>query len=375
MYQRVTGYFSANVLALAARGLGKLIDGGGRMELIVGCTLQAREVEEIEKGYGLRDMLTVQASERWKLEATDELSRERLGWLAWLDEAVAAHDRALAIDPGDAEVHVNRGIALRDLGRFEEALAACDKAIDLDPRNAVAHYSRGNVLISDDDIEGAIEAYHEAIRLQPNFVEPYCNLGHALVRQGRFQEAVPVFRRAHELGSKRAGWAHPSARWLEDAERRAELQGRQAQMLEGKAQPRDAAERIEFALALYTNARHAESARMYAEAFAEDASLAEDPAQSHCYNAARSAALAAATGGADAAEWRGRALEWLRADLEARENALTGLADALEHWKVDPDFASVRERLGDLPEPERAEWRDLWAAVDLALKSARLAAN
>src|SRR4029453_8969566 len=95
-----------------------------------------------------------------------------------------------------------------------------------------------------------------------------------------------------------------------------------------------------------------------------------DLAQSHRYNAACSAALAAAPGEADAAEWRGRSLEWLRADLAAREKAATGLADALEHWKKDPDFASVRDRLGDLPEPERDAWRGLWAPVDLALATA-----
>ncbi len=142
-------------------------------------------------------------------------------------------------------------------------------------------------------------------------------------------------------------------------------------MLSGRARPRDALERIELALALYAKARHAESARMYAEAFAVDAALAEDLVKSTRFNAARSAALAAAAGGADAPEWRGRALEWLRADLAAREKAATGLADMLEHQKKDPDLASVRDRLGDLPEPERAAWRDLWAAVDLALAAAR----
>ena len=195
------------------------------------------------------------------------------------------------------------------------------------------------------------------------------------MRRGRFQEAVPCLRRGHELGSRRADWAYPSGKWLEDAERKAELEGRLDQVLSGKAQPRDALERIEFALALYDKARHAESARMYAEAFAEDAALAEDLAKGHRYNAACSAALAAAPGEADAAEWRGRALEWLRADLAAREKAATGLAATLEHWKKDPDFASVRDRLGDLPEPERAAWRDLWAAVDLALAAARPAAK
>jgi hypothetical protein len=120
------------------------------------------------------------------------------------------------------------------------------------------------------------------------------------MRSERFQEAVSCFRRGHELGSRRADWAYPSARWIEDAEREAEQEaeqgGRLDQMLSGKARPRDALERIELALALYDKASHGESARMYAEAFAEDAALAEDLAKGHRYNAACSAALAAALG-------------------------------------------------------------------------------
>ena len=38
-YDRMTGYFSADALALAARGIERLIANGGRMRLIVGCTL------------------------------------------------------------------------------------------------------------------------------------------------------------------------------------------------------------------------------------------------------------------------------------------------------------------------------------------------
>ena len=154
-----------------------------------------------------------------------------------------------------------------------------------------------------------------------------------------------------------------------------ELEGRLDQLLSGKARPRDAMERIEFALVLYAKARHAESARMYAEAFAEDGALAEDLAEGHRYNAACSASLEAARGGADAAEWRGRALEWLRADLAAHEKAPSDLAATLEHWKKDSDLAAVRDRLDELPEPEREAWRSLWAAVDQALAVARSAAK
>jgi SNF2 family DNA or RNA helicase len=54
-YDRLTGYFSARALALAARGVEGLIVNSGRMRLIVGCTLPEEEVAAIERGEGLRD--------------------------------------------------------------------------------------------------------------------------------------------------------------------------------------------------------------------------------------------------------------------------------------------------------------------------------
>src|SRR4051812_35736429 len=56
-YDRTTGYFSATALTLAARGIERLIANGGRMRLIVGCTLHADEVRAIERGYDLRQQI------------------------------------------------------------------------------------------------------------------------------------------------------------------------------------------------------------------------------------------------------------------------------------------------------------------------------
>jgi SNF2 family DNA or RNA helicase len=53
-YDRMTGYFTADALALAARGIEKLIANGGRMRLLVGCTLGPDEVQAIEQGYDLK---------------------------------------------------------------------------------------------------------------------------------------------------------------------------------------------------------------------------------------------------------------------------------------------------------------------------------
>ena len=42
-YDRLTGYFNARALMLAARGVEGLVRNGGHMRLIVGCTLEQPE--------------------------------------------------------------------------------------------------------------------------------------------------------------------------------------------------------------------------------------------------------------------------------------------------------------------------------------------
>ena len=53
-YDRLTGYFNAEALTLAARGIEGLVRNGGRMRLVAGCTLAAPEIEAIEEGEELR---------------------------------------------------------------------------------------------------------------------------------------------------------------------------------------------------------------------------------------------------------------------------------------------------------------------------------
>ncbi len=82
-YDRMTGYFSADALALAGRGIERLIANGGTMRLIVGCTLDSDEVEAIEQGYDLRKIVEkclVQVS----LAPPDMQARNGLATLAWL---------------------------------------------------------------------------------------------------------------------------------------------------------------------------------------------------------------------------------------------------------------------------------------------------
>ncbi len=82
-YDRMTGYFSADALALASRGIDALILNDGRMRLIVGCTLQRPEQEAIGEGYDLRSQLETQLAAADLTPPNEEAGRG-LEMLAWM---------------------------------------------------------------------------------------------------------------------------------------------------------------------------------------------------------------------------------------------------------------------------------------------------
>ena len=61
------------------------------------------------------------------------------------EEALAAFEQAIALDPRLAYPHTGLGNVYRNLGRYEEALAAYEQAIALDPKYAYPHNGLGNV--------------------------------------------------------------------------------------------------------------------------------------------------------------------------------------------------------------------------------------
>lgn len=85
-YDRMTGYFSSHSLAIAAAGVAHLIANGGQMRLLVGAQLSREDVEAIEAGYDLAEVVAARLGPGLPDPAmlTDQLLRERLAALAWL---------------------------------------------------------------------------------------------------------------------------------------------------------------------------------------------------------------------------------------------------------------------------------------------------
>ncbi len=82
-YDRLTGYFKAGALTLAARGIEGLVRNAGRMRLLVGCTLDQPEIDAIERGENLRDAVE-QHLGTIPLEPADQESADALELLAWM---------------------------------------------------------------------------------------------------------------------------------------------------------------------------------------------------------------------------------------------------------------------------------------------------
>ncbi len=128
-----------------------------------------------------------------------------------LDDALAAEDRALALRPGYATAHFNRGNVLRDLGRMDEAIAAYSRTLAAQPAYPEALVNRGMVLIG----RGmAVETLGEELAANPDgfreMAAVMANLDLMIV-----SDSAP----AHLAGALgRPVWValprHPDWRWL-----------------------------------------------------------------------------------------------------------------------------------------------------------------
>ena len=99
-YDRLTGYFNANALRLAARGIEGLVRNNGHMRMVVGCTLDPAEVEAIEKGEALRPLVERRLA-ALPLAPPDQATSDALELLSWM--VARGHLDVRVAVPCDAE--------------------------------------------------------------------------------------------------------------------------------------------------------------------------------------------------------------------------------------------------------------------------------
>jgi tetratricopeptide (TPR) repeat protein len=290
------------------------------------------------------------------------------------DEAIASFREAIRRNPGFQAAHLRLAEALINKKAPEEALTPATEAARLGPDDHSAWNTLGIVQLSMGRVDEAVGSLRKALALRDD-ASSHCNLGRALLKRGEFGEALDHLRAGHAKGSKDGRWRHPSARWVEEAERLVGLEKRLAAVRDGAAASAD--ERVDLAREVCVpKERLAEAAALYAQAFGIDPTLTAQQEPNLLLEAAVAALSAAAGACRDApeddgarADLRAWARSWFGEEIATCEDLARSPATAaavpgrLRPWGRHPRLQAACRGDGLTP-AEIGAWRELWRRYD-----------
>ncbi len=235
------------------------------------------------------------------------------------------------LDPLNAVAHHALGLTLQELGKHEEAIGEFEWLIrSLDPKRQLT-----------------------AAELRDGDAPKYLGARHLLVESllcvGRFADAQAAAQHALDLPQVGPTGHAELRRYLDLCDQLRPLESRLPALLAGKEFPEDPATVGALAGWCCTHRRLPLAAvRLYDVVFTRQPALADDLESKHRFHAACAAALGGCGSGEDAAKLddrakaalRKRALEWLRADVDAwvkRSNNARGgdaMMDAQRLWEM-----------------------------------------
>jgi DNA-binding transcriptional MerR regulator len=115
------------------------------------------------------------------------------------EEACNAYVRALALDPGLAEAHVNLGRLLQLTGRIAEAAEHYRRSLEGGRSDPTAAFNLGTALEELGQWAEAIEAYRRTLRDDHEFADAHFNLARLYEQVGRRSAAIRHLRAYQQL--------------------------------------------------------------------------------------------------------------------------------------------------------------------------------
>lgn len=89
------------------------------------------------------------------------------------EKSIAAYEKALALNPNNADVLTDQGVMYRKSGKFDKAIQCFDKAVGVNPKHEIARFNKGIVLMHDlNNPKGAIQAWEELLAVNPLAMAP-----------------------------------------------------------------------------------------------------------------------------------------------------------------------------------------------------------
>jgi tetratricopeptide (TPR) repeat protein len=122
------------------------------------------------------------------------------------DDAVAAYDQAIAINPNNGEAWRNRGLSLSMLGKVNESEISFAHALAINPEDSEAYFYQALARNATGSRSGAFESLDRAVAIPPKDRDQVITLfsslmmrGDILILENRSEEANVSYRMAHEV--------------------------------------------------------------------------------------------------------------------------------------------------------------------------------
>ncbi len=108
-------------------------------------------------------------------------------WLVKGDvvKAIADYDEALRLNPNNAKMRQQRGVAMERAGRYDDAIADQTEAIRLDPKLAAAYSQRGACAMGKSEFGNAIADCNAALGLDGDDLDALPSAGQLLATPPR----------------------------------------------------------------------------------------------------------------------------------------------------------------------------------------------
>jgi TolB-like protein/DNA-binding winged helix-turn-helix (wHTH) protein/Tfp pilus assembly protein PilF len=111
-------------------------------------------------------------------------------------------ERAIELDPNNANAHHTYGLYLSALGRQNEARAQMQRTLELDPLAPFANANLGSIYWSNHDFDRAIQQLKRALEIDPNLADTHYFLGMVYESLARYDEAFEEFEKYRALSEK-----------------------------------------------------------------------------------------------------------------------------------------------------------------------------
>jgi serine/threonine-protein kinase len=137
----------------------------------------------------------------------------------WVESSRDSCERALALNPNLAAVHICLGTLESGTGQYERATTEFERALELEPTSDAAYRGLADAYARLGRLDAAEKTYRRAIQLRPEYWAGYSWLGAFYFHQARYADAAKMFQQVVALAPDSSrGYSNLGAAYLDQGD-------------------------------------------------------------------------------------------------------------------------------------------------------------